>query len=135
MRAVNEVFERNDEIMAKHGIGVGFLLATVSTNGFVIEPVFFTPDELNELHRATVEDNVLRKMTGFDANPEAQAVTADLRRQVIDAFAAAGGIHMQIGKAYPYRDGLRPESWRIVEAIKETVDPERRVNPGSLGLD
>ena len=135
MRAVNEVFERNDAVMEEHGIGVGFLLATVSTNGFVVEPVFFTPDELNELHRATVEDNVLKKMTGFEANPAAQAVTADVRRQVIAAFAEAGGIHMQIGKAYPYREGLRPESWRIVNAVKDIVDSERRVNPGSLGLD
>jgi FAD/FMN-containing dehydrogenase len=42
---------------------------------------------------------------------------------------------MQIGKSYPYREGLRPESWRLVEALKKTVDPEGRVNPGSLGLD
>ena len=135
MRAVLDVFERNDAVMEQHGIGVGFLLATISTNGFVIEPVFFTPDELNEIHRATVEDNVLKRMTGFDANPAAQAATADIRRQVIEAFADAGGIHMQIGKSYPYRQGLRPESWRVVEALKDAVDPGRRVNPGSLGLD
>ncbi len=42
---------------------------------------------------------------------------------------------MQIGKAYPYREGLRPESWRLVSAVKDIVDPEHRVNPGSLALD
>ena len=135
LQAVYDVFERNDALMEQHGIGVGFLLATVSTNGFVIEPVFFTPDELNELHRETVEDSVLKKMTGFDANPEAQAATADIRKQVIQAFADAGGVHMQIGKAYPYRQGLSSDALRLVDAIKSTVDPARRVNPGSLGLD
>ena len=83
----------------------------------------------------TVEDNVLKKMPGFEANPEAQAMTAEIRAQIIDLFCEVGGIHMQIGKSYPYRDGLRPESWRVVEALKDAVDPNRRVNPGSLGLD
>ena len=129
------VFERNDELMTEHGIGVGFLYATVSTNGFVIEPVFFTPDSLNEIHREYVEDHVLSKMPGFESNPEAQDATAKVRAELVDLFEQLGGIHMQIGKTYKYRSGLRPESWRIVDAIKDVVDPARRINPGSLGLD
>ena len=54
---------------------------------------------------------------------------------MIQVFAEVGGVHMQIGKAYPYREGLRPESWRLVEGLKQIVDPNGRVNPGSLGLD
>ena len=135
LAAVNELFARHQAEIDEHGIGVGYLLATISTNGFVIEPVFFTPDELNEIHKATVEEAVLKKLPCFDANPAAAAVTAKLRQELINLFEQVGGIHMQIGKSYPYRAGLRPESWRLVEAVKDAVDPERRVNPGSLGLD
>ncbi len=131
---VKALFENHDVLMEQHGIGHGFLLATVSTNGFVIEPVFFTPDSLNEIHEATVEPGVLKRMPCFDANPAASEATAMIRSELIDLFRNAGGIHMQIGKSYPYRDGLRPESWRVVEAVKQAVDPESRVNPGSLGL-
>lgn len=135
LRAVKDLFAKHQDELDAHGIGVGFLLATVSSNGFVIEPVFFTPDELNELHKATVEDAALKRMSGFAANPAAAATTSRVRKELIQLFSDVGGIHMQIGKSYPYRDGLRPESWRLVEALKAAVDPAHRVNPGSLGLD
>ena len=135
MQAVQGVFDRNDERMEALGIGYGYLLATVGHNGFVIEPVFLTPDALTEIHEQTVEPAVLKKMSRFPANPEAAAVTAEIRQEVIQVFRAAGGIHMQIGKAYPYRQGIKAEPWRLVEAIKKAVDPDARVNPGSLGLD
>ena len=135
LAAINAVFDKHRAAIDQHEIGVGFLLALVSTSGFVIEPVFFTPDAMTEIHKETVEDHVLRKLPGFAANPEARALTAKLRAEIIDAFAAIGGIHMQIGKAYPYREHLRSESWRIVETLKKALDPKSRVNPGSLGLD
>ena len=133
--AVVALFEKHEALMEKHGIGYGFLFATVSHNGFVIEPVFFTPDALDDLHRETVEDAVLRKLPCFDPNPEASEVTAMVRAELIELFREAGGVHMQIGKSYPYREGLRSESWRVIEAVKLALDPEGRVNPGSLGLD
>ena len=43
-------------------------------------------------------------------------------------------MHLQIGKAYPYQEGLRPESWRIVNQLKQVLDPHGRINPGALGL-
>lgn len=135
LAAVQALFDEHAERLDEHGIGVGFLLAVMSTNGFVIEPVFFTPDAMNEIHRDTVEPNVLKSLPGFEANEAARGVTDDLRSKVIDLFRQHGGVHMQIGKAYPYRDGLRPESWRLVDDLKSAVDPSRRVNPGCLGFD
>ncbi len=132
--ALQALFARRDEAMVKHGIGTGMLLATVANNQFVVEPVFFTPDALNEIHETYVEDHVLKKVPGFDPNPEAAALTAKLRGEVIDEFVSHGGVHMQIGKSYPYRETLRPEAWKLVQAIKDAVDPEHRVNPGSIGL-
>ena len=40
---------------------------------------------------------------------------------------------MQIGKRYPYLDGLQPETRRLLEAVKHHVDPQRLLNPGALG--
>lgn len=135
LSAVTKIFDNHRAEVDRLGIGVGYLLAVVSTNGFVIEPVFFTPDAMQEIHKDTVEDAVLKTMPGFEANPEARALTESLRAEIIAKFAELGGIHMQIGKTYPYRDHLRPEAWRIIEAIKQALDPAGRVNPGSLGLD
>ncbi len=135
MDAVTALLAERSGDMEAHGIGAGFLLATVSTNCFVIEPVFFTPDALTEIHCETVEQDVLKRMPGFDANPDAAKVTADVRQALIDLFCEIGGVHLQIGKAYPYREGLRPESWRVIEDVKKALDPKGRINPGSLGLE
>jgi hypothetical protein len=129
------VFEEHREEMERYGIGTGFLFAAVSTNCFVLEPVFFTPDSLNEIHRKYVEDGVLANISGFDASPEAAAVTAKLRQALIDLYEREGGIHMQIGKSYPYRSGLDSDAYAIVEQVKKLLDPEGRVNPGALGFD
>ena len=133
--AVADVFAKHREEIDRHEIGVGFLLAVVSTNGFVIEPVFFTPDAMTEIHEDTIEEGVYKSLPGFAENEAARAVTAAVRKDLIAAFAKAGGVHMQIGKAYPYREGLRPEAWRIVEDLKRVLDPDSKINPGCLGLD
>ena len=131
---VQDLFAKHDALMEKHGIGCGFLLTTIAHNGFAIEPVFFTPDSLNEIHEQTIEDGVLKKMPCFESNPAASEVTAQIRAELIELFRTSGGIHMQIGKAYPYREGLRESSYRLVESVKKAVDPDCRINPGSLGL-
>jgi D-lactate dehydrogenase (cytochrome) len=47
-----------------------------------------------------------------------------------------GGIHLQIGKFYPYEDKLiNPTSWELIQALKETLDPDGLMNPGVLGLN
>jgi hypothetical protein len=45
-----------------------------------------------------------------------------------------GGIHLQVGKWYPFRDSLEPATFETLGAIKGALDPHRLVNPGSLGL-
>ena len=48
--------------MDRLGVVVGLLLSTVGTNAFVIEPVFFWPDELTEIHEDAVEDRHLARL-------------------------------------------------------------------------
>ena len=132
--AVHALFDARKPLFDEQGIGTGYLLATVGGNGFVIEPVFFTPDALNEIHEATVEPAALKRMSRFAANPAASAATATLRGELIELFREQGGVHFQIGKAYPYREGLDADTYRVIERIKQALDPDGRINPGSLGL-
>jgi FAD/FMN-containing dehydrogenase len=120
----------------KYEITTGYLITTLSTNGFLIEPVFLWPEQLDAIHHATVEKSILSKVKGFNANPEATEIVAKARARVADIFYENGATHFQIGKGtYRYKDGRKPESWALLEGIKNLVDPDRRINPGSLGLD
>ncbi len=132
--AIEALFEKHRASMEEFGIHTGYLLATVSTNCFVIEPVFFWPDELMEIHRRSVDADHLKRIKGFPANPASTKAVAAVRRDLLELLKEVGAIHMQIGKSYLYREGLQTEAYDLVQAIKKTVDPDNRINPGALGL-
>jgi FAD/FMN-containing dehydrogenase len=132
--ALQALFARHAEACERYEIGTGYLFATVSTNCFVLEPVFFWPDAIDAIHEDTVQDEALARMKRFPANPEARAAVMAIRAEMLELFSELGASHFQIGKSYRYREGLSPEAWRLVTALKAAVDPDGRVNPGSLGL-
>jgi len=46
-----------------------------------------------------------------------------------------GAAHLQIGKKYHYRQQLSGPAATLLESIKTSLDPDRLMNPKSLGLD
>ena len=125
---------RQDEIR-KYDITTGYLLSTLSTNAYLIEPVFIWPEEIFELHRQTVQPGILKRIKTFDPNPEATDMVKKLRSGILDIFTRYGAAHFQIGRTYPYRQNRDSESWALLDKIKSLLDPGCRINPGSLGLD
>jgi hypothetical protein len=134
MNRIEGLFESRRPELEKLDIHTGYLLATVSTNCFVIEPVFFWPDELMEIHRRSVEAEFLRRLPRHSANPMARDVVTQLRAELVNLLSELGAVHLQIGKSYRYREGLEPGSFGLVQALKRTLDPGNRINPGNLGL-
>ena len=134
IKAIEAFIESHADDIKKHGIGIGYLLATVSTSAMVIEPVFFWPDKLNDLHRASVEKSVQENFTDFPESLETRALVQTLRSGIADIFREQGAVHLQIGKTYDYIDSIDPAASDLVRALKKAVDPGGRVNPGSLGL-
>ncbi len=131
---VEAVFNRHRDGLEKFDIHTAYLLATVGTSCFVVEPVFFWPDAIEEMHRRSVEPDHLKRLKDFPAQPEARALVTRIKDELAELFSAMGAVHLQVGKAYHYRQGLRPEPLGMVRAIKSYVDPENRMNPGCLGL-
>ncbi len=132
--AITALVADNREVLKRHAIQVGMLLTYADTNCFVIEPVFYWPDALNALHRHSVDAAVLKKVNEFDENLAARAEVMRLRRELMGLFRGAGALHLQIGRRYPYRDGLRETLRRLVSDLKNLLDPEGRINPGALGM-
>lgn len=133
--AVEALLQRHRADLDKYEIGTGYLFATVSTNCFVLEPVFFWPDAMTEIHRRSVEPQHLARLQGFAENLQARAAVQRIRSEMVELFSDLGAVHLQIGKCYHYGAGLEPETWKVIQGIKKLLDPQARVNPQSLGLD
>jgi hypothetical protein len=132
--AVQALFASRQAEFDAHGVKVGVLTAIVGSNAFVIEPVFYWPAPRTLYYERVLDDATLAKFTDFPANPAGEALVFEVRGQLTELFLSRGATHLQIGRTYRYREGLRPEAWHLLEAIKRSVDPRGLVNPGSLGL-
>ena len=131
---IEALYAEHADEMDRLDVRTGYLVATVSTNCFLIEPVFFWPDALYDMHRRYVEDDHLKRLKQHEANPEAMALVTKLKGALGDLFRELGAVHLQVAKAYHYHDGLKDEPLALVKAMKAQLDPQGRMNPGSLGL-
>lgn len=131
---VEAIFAKHRAEMDEQKIGVGYLFATVSTNGFVLEPVFFWEDELKELHEKSLTPGHFAKLKKFPENLTARATVDKIKKEITQLFSTLGAAHFQIGKTYHYHDGIQPNTLNLVKTIKQYVDPKNLINPGSLGL-
>ena len=131
---IEAIFASMSEQFVEHGISVGYLFTSLSTNALIVEPVFYWPEARQAVHALAMEAAHLDKLPVLPANPAATAVVVEGRRRVIEVYQRYGCGHFQIGRTYPYRASRDAASWRLIEAVKNVVDPDRCVNPGALGL-
>ena len=134
-RELEDAFDAMRAELDKHEILTGALVTTLGTTGYLIEPVFIWPEELFELHEASVEANVLAKYPRYEPNPDATAMVERARQTVLDIFARHGAAHFQIGRTYCYKEGREAGAWDLINRIKSALDPDTAINPGALGLE
>jgi FAD/FMN-containing dehydrogenase len=132
--ALDALWAKHADAIQRHKIVIGQLAVTVATNAMLLEPIFWWESDRLPLHDRALGAAYVTNLTDFPADPDADALVRQLRGEAAQLFLAHGCTHFQIGKSYPYRQGLRPEAWRVVEGVKSLLDSECRVNPGSLGL-
>lgn len=134
-RELEEGFEAMRADLDAHDILTGALVTTLGTSGYLIEPVFIWPEELYEIHEASVEASVLARYPRHAPNPDATAMVGRARQFVLDTFTKHGAAHFQIGRTYPYRDTRESGAWELLQRVKSAIDPHARINPGALGLE
>jgi D-lactate dehydrogenase (cytochrome) len=115
-------------------ITTGYLVTTVSTTGFLIEPVFFWPGARFALHESTVEAPYLNKLPKLAHDEAAAALVTDTRERILDIFEKYGATHFQIGRTYRYAQTRDPITMALLKAVKACVDPKGLMNRGALGL-
>jgi FAD/FMN-containing dehydrogenase len=127
-------FAERAERMQRTKVDQGAMFMTLSTNAFLYEPAFYWHDVTNITHERFVPTEYLATLPKYPDNPEGRALMDELKHGVADLFQKHGAAHLQIGKFYPYLRGRDPVAARLVREFKQLVDPQRRLNPGALGL-
>ena len=122
------------DILEKHKIEWGYLLATISNQGFLMEPVFFWEDSRYLFHERYLGEDYIRKLKKFDENIPAREAVNLLREELSVIFMKFGAVHFQIGKSYKYKEGKDKKTWLLLKGLKKILDPKGLINPGSLGL-
>ncbi|MBV6416559.1 MAG: hypothetical protein CMLOHMNK_01153 [Steroidobacteraceae bacterium] len=128
------VFARYAADMQRLDIDHGYLIAGVGTTGILIEPVLYWPEARLAFHERVLPADYLAKLPTFPANPAATEAVGRIRVALADNFTEQGAASFQLGKFYPYQRGLEPTAAAFLDRLKALVDPQGRMNPGSLGL-
>jgi FAD/FMN-containing dehydrogenase len=131
---IQALFKQHETEMAAHGVAAGAMLAAVSRSTCLIEPVFFWPDALEDIHCRSLEPDHLAKLKRFPANEASRALVGRLRTAIVGIFRELRATHLQVARTYPLKAASDPRAWEMLQAVKRTVDPQNLMNPGSLGL-
>jgi FAD/FMN-containing dehydrogenase len=132
---VEAVFAEMQAALDEVGVTRGYLYSSLSTNGLIVEPVFYWPEERYGIHEQLMEPAHLARLPRQAPNPAATAVVIEARRRVIEVFARHGCAFFQIGRTYPYRQSRDAASLALLEGLKALLDPAGQLNPGVLGLN
>jgi FAD/FMN-containing dehydrogenase len=122
------------DAMQRLRIRQGAMFMTVGTNAFLYEPVFYWADVTNITQERLMPEGYAATLPRFEDNPEGRELVDRMKQGIADLFQRHGAAHLQIGKFYPYMRGRDPATAALLRDLKRLVDPQRRLNPGALGL-
>ena len=134
IKEVDAVLDRFKERMDSFNMYSRKLMIAVGQHSFSYEPIIHWYDSWNPIHRRSPEPQHLKKLKEPEPDPEAAALAAEIRSELISVFQKWGAASNQIGKSYPYFESLRPETAKVVGGLKAMLDPDNLLNPGGLGF-
>lgn len=131
--AVTEaVFTRHAAEMKAAGIDRGYLLSTHGPTAVGVETLIRWGDAPLPIHTHYMTESEAAKVRKRADNPQTRAVLAKISAEIVDEWRAMGGVHMQVGKKYPYLDTRLPETAGLLHALKAEFDPDGIINPGNI---
>jgi FAD/FMN-containing dehydrogenase len=133
-RRIGQLHAENQAKMDQMKVEYAAMFTSISTNGFLYEPVFYWEDDRTPYHKRYLPQEYLDMLPEYPANPEGRALVGELRGKIQEIFSDMGAVHMQVGKSYPYLLGRQTQATKILKDVKQSLDPDGLMNPGALGL-
>jgi FAD/FMN-containing dehydrogenase len=133
-QALQDFLQTHRGEMERHAMRAVAVYGAISTNGLLYEPVFQWSDVPSAFHRRHTPDAILARSDVNEPNPAARKLAGELKGHVVDLMFSHGGVHLQIGKAYPYLEERQPAQVELLRTLKRQLDPKGLINPGALGL-
>lgn len=131
-RTTEQVFERNAAMMKENGIDRGYLLSTHGPSGVGVETLIRWSDEAWPIHTHYMGEKDRQKLKKRPANPAAREAVAKLSKEIVASWRDLGGVHLQIGRKYPWLETRQPATVDLLRALKSELDPQDVVNPGNI---
>ena len=97
-----------------------------------IEPMFYWPDALDPIQLAHLSERNRTRFGGGKENTAARELVRRMRGELRDVFERHGAVHAQVGRFYRLAERMDPGSRELLARVKRALDPEGRMNPGSL---
>jgi FAD/FMN-containing dehydrogenase len=108
------------------------LLSTHGPSGVGIETLIRWSDEPYPVHTHFLTDEEKSKLRLRKANPLAAAAVAALSKDIVGSWSDLGGVHLQIGRKYPYLETRLPNTSALLRDLKDRFDPDCILNPENL---
>ena len=108
------------------------LLLSVGRHHFVTEPMFLWRSVLYPIHLQTLPQ--ARQVDGECDWASVDKKVYDARSALISFLGSLGAQHVQLGRIYPHAGRVDAMTQKILQAVKDAVDPKHNVCPGMLGL-
>jgi FAD/FMN-containing dehydrogenase len=132
--ALHAFFKEHEPEMKELNISYGVNYIMVDRM-FGTEPILYWPDRLNPLRLHILDAEQKETLGKIPENLAARQTALKIRRAMHKIFREFGGAHFGIGKYYPYPQAHQGnDTWRLLTALKHTLDPGYLMNPGALGI-
>ncbi|KKB09298.1 FAD-binding oxidoreductase [Devosia chinhatensis] len=126
------VFERDAEALKAAGISHGYLLSTHGPSGVGVETLIRWSDAPLPIHLDFMSEAQRAALKRRADNPASRETLKALTQSILGEWRALGGVHMQIGRKYPYMETRQPAVRALLDQLKAQFDPSDIMSPGNL---
>jgi hypothetical protein len=134
MSAVDAYMNSQADLISRHGIRWCFVALPAGRSAILIEPTLYWSDAPTAMQHGYLTDAQMAATRKHAPNPAARAAVHQLREGIARTFTGFGATHLQPGRFYPFLATRSAAPRALLQGIKGLLDPERRINPGALGL-